>query len=530
MSSQGVTSVGVLGTGSYVPTRVLTNGELNGRDRSGAAWVESNLGIRERRIAAPGQTTSDLAACAARRCLENADVNARDVDLLIVATATPDRQAPSTACIAQDKIGAVNAACFDLAAVCSGFVYAFVTGAQFVATGQCRHVLVVGADTFSRVTNWDDRSCVFFGDGAGAALLAPCPDRFGLLASELRADGSGKWNFTIPAGGSEAPASSATLSDGDHTWVMNGRAVFDTATTVVPEAVETVLARSGLSVADVDLLVPHQPSIRVLERIAERLGIDFDRVATNMHRYGNTAGASVGVVLDEANRSGQLADGAVVALAAVGSGWTWGAAVLRWPGRERMLSHTGRGAAAGFEPAPDTTGTALISLDPTGVVASWDAHAEQLLGHTADEAVGLRLETLCPGASSPRLRRAIAQAAAGRMVDDKGRLVTKDGGCVDVAMLLRPVRRAVGVVAVAVALVALIDGAQTDAYPWTLLTPREREIMALAGRGYTNDEIAELLVLSPLTVKTHLGSVYRKLGVSGRSAAAARLNPWPAAR
>lgn len=338
----GLTPVGVLGTGSYVPARVLTNAELNGSDPSKAAWVEANLGIRERRIAAPGQSTSDLAACAARRCLENADVCARDVDLVIVATATPDRLAPSTACIAQDKIGALNAACFDLAAVCSGFVYAFVTGAQFVATGQCRNVLVIGADTFSRITNWDDRSCVFFGDGAGAVLLSPCPERYGLLDYELRADGRGKWNFTIPAGGSEAPASAATLNGGDHTWVMNGRAVFDTATAVVPDVVRTVLGRAGLSVADVDLLLPHQPSIRVLERIAERLGIDFRRVATNMHRYGNTAAASVGVVLDEANRSGRLADGTVLALAAVGSGWTWGAAVVRWPGRERMLSHGDR--------------------------------------------------------------------------------------------------------------------------------------------------------------------------------------------
>lgn len=345
-------AVGVLGTGSYVPRRVLTNEELNGRDPSKAAWVEANLGIRERRIAAPGQTTSDLAACAARRCLENADIRAEAVDLVIVATATPDRLAPSTACIAQDKIGAVNAACFDLAAVCSGFIYAFVTGAQFVATGQFRHVLVVGADTFSRITNWDDRSCVFFGDGAGAALLSPCPERFGLLAAELGADGRGKWNFTIPAGGSEAPPSEATLNGGDHTWVMNGRAVFDTATAVVPGAVRTVLARTGLSIADVDLLLPHQPSIRVLERIAERLGIDFSRVATNMHRYGNTAGASVGVVLDEANRSGRLADGDVVALAAVGSGWTWGAAVLRWPGRERMLNHSDRQRHARFDTRP----------------------------------------------------------------------------------------------------------------------------------------------------------------------------------
>lgn len=334
--SLGLRPIAIAGTGSYLPSRTLSNSELNGGDPRKAAWIEANIGIRERRIVADGETTSDLAASAARRCLENAGVDALDVDLVIVATATPDRLAPSTACIVQDKIGARDAACFDLAAVCSGFVYALVTAAQFVATGQSRNALVIGADTFSRITDWDDRSCAFFGDGAGAALLSPCPDGFGFLATELRADGAGKWNFTIPAGGSEAPACAETVGNGRHTWVMNGRAVFDTATAVVPSAVETVLRRAGLSIADVDLLVPHQPSIRVLERIAERLGIDFGRVATNMHRYGNTAAASVGVVLDEANRSGRIADGAIVALAAVGSGWTWGAVVLRWAGRERL--------------------------------------------------------------------------------------------------------------------------------------------------------------------------------------------------
>jgi 3-oxoacyl-[acyl-carrier-protein] synthase-3 len=197
-------------------------------------------------------------------------------------------------------------------------------------------VLVIGADAFSRITDWDDRSCVFFGDGAGAALLAPCEEGYGLLEADLCADGSGKWSFTIPAGGAEKPACADTVGSGAHHWVMDGRAVFDTATAVVPEAIERVLARAGHSVGDVDLLLPHQPSIRVLERIAERLGIEFSRVVTNMHRYGNTAGASVGIVLDEANRAGRLHDGALVVLAAVGSGWTWGATVLRWAGRDRF--------------------------------------------------------------------------------------------------------------------------------------------------------------------------------------------------
>ena len=179
------------------------------------------------------------------------------------------------------------------------------------------------------------------------------------------------------------------------------------------------------------------------------------------------------------------------------------------------------------EHAPDAIGAALILLDASGVVSGWDARAERLLGYAAAEAVGLRLEALVPGASNPRLRRAVARAVSGRPNDGTARLVTKAGACVEVAMLLRPVRHAARVVAIAAALVALVDGTRTDAYPWTLLTPREREIAVLAGRGYSNDEIADLLVLSPATVKTHLGSVYRKLGVGGRTAAAARLNPWP---
>lgn len=179
------------------------------------------------------------------------------------------------------------------------------------------------------------------------------------------------------------------------------------------------------------------------------------------------------------------------------------------------------------EPAPDATGTALISLDPSGVIASWDRRAERLLGYTAGEAVGLRLETLAPGAASPRLQRAIAAAAGGEAIDGYGQLIARDGDRVDVDILLRPVHHRAHVVAVAAAFVALVDRVRTNRYPWTLLTAREREVAILAGRGYSNDQIANLLVVSPATVKTHLGSVYRKLGVSGRSAAAARLNPWP---
>lgn len=281
-------------------------------------------------MAAPDQATSDLAAEAARRALAGAGISAEQIDLIIVATATPDRLSPSTACIVQDKIEAFNAAAFDVAAVCSGFLYGMSVASQFIAANVYDRVLLIGADTFSRITDWEDRSCVFFGDGAGAAVLTHCRDGEGLLAVDLYADGRGKWNFTVPAGGSELPASAQTVLSKSHTFVMNGKAVFDTATTVLPLAIQRVLDRCNLTIEDVDLLIPHQPSINILKVTAEKIGLPFHKVMTNMDQVANTAGASVAILLDKANRSGRLHDGAIVTLAAVGSGWTWAAAVMRW--------------------------------------------------------------------------------------------------------------------------------------------------------------------------------------------------------
>ncbi len=330
MTTNIVRSVKVAGTGSYVPRRVVTNRELEHQVRTSDAWIQEKLGICARHVAAPEQATSDLAVEAAKRALTGAGISAAEIDLIIVATATPDRLAPSTACIVQAKIGAFNAAAFDLAAVCSGYVYGLSVGAQFIAANIYDNVLLIGADTFSRITNWEDRSCVFFGDGAGAAVLTHAREGEGLLAVDLYADGRGRWNFTVPAGGSEMPASIQTVTDRLHTFVMDGKAVFDTGTTVLPFAIQKVLARCNLTIDDVDLLIPHQPSINILRVTAQKLGLPFEKVMTNMDRYANTAGASVAILLDEANRSGRLHDGAIVTLAAVGSGWTWAAAVMRW--------------------------------------------------------------------------------------------------------------------------------------------------------------------------------------------------------
>jgi 3-oxoacyl-[acyl-carrier-protein] synthase-3 len=329
-SNNIVRSVKITGTGSYAPERIVKNQELAERLTTTDEWIFDNLGIRERHIAADTEFTSDLAFEAAKKALENASLNAKDIDLIILATATPDRLAPSTACIVQEKLGAVNAAAFDVNAVCSGFLYAFAIGSQFIAAGMYQNVMIIGADTFSKITNWEDRSCVFFGDGAGAAVLSHTENGKGLMAVDLYADGTGKFNFTIPAGGSEMPATLETVEKGLHKFSMNGKAVYDTATRVLPEAINNVLKRCSLKIDDVKFLIPHQPSIRILKKTAEILGLPFEKVKTNMEHYANTSGGTIPILLDEVNRSGVLEDGDVIVFAAVGSGWTWGAAAMMW--------------------------------------------------------------------------------------------------------------------------------------------------------------------------------------------------------
>lgn len=326
-----IRSVKIVGTGSYAPKNIITNQELADKfNNTTAEWIFDNLGIKERHIADANEFTSDLAFKAAEKALENASLKPEQIDLIIVATATPDRLAPSTACIVQEKLGAKNAAAFDINAVCSGFLYAFAIGSQFIASGMYTNVMVIGADTFSKITNWEDRSCVFFGDGAGATILSNAGVDEGLIAVDLYADGTGKFNFTVPAGGSEMPSTLHTVNEGLHYFQMNGKAVYDTATRVLPEAIENVLKRSNLNINDVDYLIPHQPSIRILKKTAEILGLPFEKVKTNMDRYANTSGGTIPILLDEVNRSGKLKTGNTIVLAAVGSGWTWGAAVLKW--------------------------------------------------------------------------------------------------------------------------------------------------------------------------------------------------------
>lgn len=326
---QYITNVKIVGTGSYLPETVITNHDIALAVPTSNDWIEAHVGVRERRVVTT-ELTSDLAAQAALKALEAASLAADDIDLIIVATSTPDRLAPSTACIVQDKIGAYNAVSFDLAAVCSGFLFAYSTAAQFISNGIYQNVLVIGADTFSKITDWNRRDCIFFGDGAGAVVLSKNEQDNGLLHFRLFSDGRGKFNFTIPGGGSENPVSQECVDQGLRYFQMDGKAVFQTAITKLPEAIKSVLADAQLTVHDVDLLLPHQPNINILRETAARLDLPFEKVMINLDKYGNTSGGTIPIILDETFKAGRIASGDHLLFAAVGSGWTWGAAIMKW--------------------------------------------------------------------------------------------------------------------------------------------------------------------------------------------------------
>lgn len=326
---QLIRNVKIIGTGSYVPETVYTNEYLETIVSTSAAWIYENVGIRERHIAAPHEATSDLATEAGRRAIADAGLKPEDIDLIIVATATPDRKAPSTAAFVQHKLKADNAAAFDLAAVCSGFLFAMSVASQYIASGVYNNILVIGADTFSRITDWSRRDAIFFGDGAGAAVLSSANVTEGFLAYRLYTDTREEMlGFTVPAGGSEILLTPDNLDE--QYFQMNGKLVFQSAIKVLPKAINQVLADTGLSVADIDIMIPHQPSIRILQKTAELIGLPFDKVMTNMDKYANTSGGTIPIMLDEANKSGKLKKGDIVLFAAVGSGWTYGASLIKW--------------------------------------------------------------------------------------------------------------------------------------------------------------------------------------------------------
>ncbi len=325
----------VVGWGKYVPERVLTNEDLSRMVDTSDDWILARTGIAERRIADDGETTSTMATEAAWRALTSAGLTPAQVDLIIVATATPDHAFPATACLVQDALGARNAAAFDLSAGCTGFVYALGVAADIVAARDAARVpataLVIGSETLSRITDWNDRStCVLFGDGAGAVVLQSNGSPGGVLSTFLGADGSGGDLLYLPAGGCHEPASHRTVSEGLHYLRMRGREVFRFAVRAMPEAARQVLEQTGLTPADVDLVVPHQANERILEAACRALDLPREKMYTNLERYGNTSAASIPIALCEAVEEGRIQRDDVVVCVGFGAGLTWGAAALRW--------------------------------------------------------------------------------------------------------------------------------------------------------------------------------------------------------
>jgi 3-oxoacyl-[acyl-carrier-protein] synthase-3 len=317
--------------GSYVPERIVTNAELAKRLDTSDDWIVTRTGIRERRMGAPGETTSTMGAEAVRRLMTRRGVGPDDVDALIVATATPDMMFPATACLIQDQLGLRRAWGFDLSAACSGFLYAMTVGAQLVAAGAHERVIVVGADLMSSIIDPLDRTtAVLFGDGAGAALLEPAEPGYGLLDFYHRVDGSGRNDLLMPAGGSSLPASAATVAARQHFLKQNGKVVFKFAVTQMVESVNVLLQRNGLTASDLALVVPHQANQRILDAVAQRLCVPQERVASVLARYGNTTGATLPLALDAALAEGKIKRGDLVVFAAVGAGFTAGATLVRW--------------------------------------------------------------------------------------------------------------------------------------------------------------------------------------------------------
>lgn len=323
--------VGIIGTGKYVPEKILTNSDLEKIVETNDEWIVSRTGIRERHIAAPEQATSDLAYEAALKALESAGMKAEDLDLIIVATVTPDSTFPSTACILQDKLGAKGAAAFDLSAACSGFVYSLATATGFIQNGMYNNALVIGADTLSRITDYTDRNtCVLFGDGAGAVIVGEVPEGRGFQSFDLGAEGSGGSLLKMEAGGSRLPASAQTVEDKKHFIYMNGREVFKFAVRVMGTATERVLTKAGMTKENIDLFVPHQANIRIIQSAMQRLDLPPEKCVINVDKYANTSAASIPLALVEAAEEGRMKEGDTVLMVGFGGGLTWGASVLIW--------------------------------------------------------------------------------------------------------------------------------------------------------------------------------------------------------
>ncbi len=323
-------TVRIKGTGSYVPERILTNRELESIVDTTDEWIYSRTGMRERHIAADHEATSDLAAIAAQRAIENSGLTPADMDMILVCTSSPDMFFPNTACLVQKKIGAHRAFCFDMEAACSGFLYGLEVGRQFVQSSSAENVLVIGAEKISPFVNWKDRTtCVLFGDGAGAAVLQAGNGR-GIMETIMGSDGLLADLLIMPGGGSRYPPTPETLKSGIHFIQMQGREVFKHAVSNMTKAALDILKHTGVSIADVKYIIPHQANARIIHAIGQRLGGRPDQVYMNVERYGNTSAASVILALDEVARGGQLEKGDLLLFVVFGAGFTWGAMLMEW--------------------------------------------------------------------------------------------------------------------------------------------------------------------------------------------------------
>ncbi|HSC49315.1 MAG TPA: beta-ketoacyl-ACP synthase III [Gaiellaceae bacterium] len=323
-------AISITGLGCRVPERVMTNDELSTLMDTSDAWIRERTGIRERRIAAPDEALSDLCLPACQDALEQAGLEAREIDLIIVATVTPDMAFPSTGAILADLLGAPDAGAYDLSAGCTGFMYAVAQGYGMLAGGLAKKALVVGGDVLSRILDWSDRStAVLFGDGAGAVVLERVPAG-GFLGFELGADGSGGPQLYVPAGGSRSPATAETVAEHMHFVKMNGREVFKFATRVLVSSAQAVLAECGRSIEDVDVYVPHQANVRIIEHARQKLGIPEEKTVIDVDRYGNTSSGSIPLALADAAADGRLRPGELVLMTGMGAGLTWGSALIEW--------------------------------------------------------------------------------------------------------------------------------------------------------------------------------------------------------